>query len=274
MSTTWTSDHRRLPFAVMLVVATAVAARSVLAAAPPPPKQYVEDLAGVIDPKTERRLLGYLQELEQKTTAQFIVLTVPTTEGDPIREYALRLAEAWKLGRKGKDNGLLLVVAVRDRKYTFETGYGLEGPLPDSFLGTVGRGHFQPNFRRGDYAKGIHDGVTAVLHRLAAHYRVTLSGVPKVKAPRRRARMGRGGQTAACGMGPMLALFVAIIVLSRLSRRWLGFWGLPIFFGHHRSYRSGGGWGGGFGGGGGGGFGGCGGGGGGGFGGGGASGGW
>ena len=258
----------------MSVLVTLVTVRCALAAAPPPPKRFVEDLAGVIDDKTERTLLGYLHELEQKTGAQFIVLTVPSTEGEPIEGYALRLAEAWKLGQKGKDNGLLLAVAVRDRTYRFETGEGLEGTLPDSYLGTVGRSQFVPNFRRGNYSKGIHDGVATVLNRLGEHYNVKLTGVPKIKAPRGSARVGRRGRIGACGTSPFLILIVAVIILSRLSRRWLGFWGLPIFFGHHRSH--GGGWGGGGGGfgGGGGGFGGFGGGGGGGFGGGGASGGW
>ncbi len=246
----------------------ALAAQS---AVPPPPKAYVEDLADILDSGTEKKLLGYLQELEQKTGAQFIVLAVPSTDGEPIERFALRLAHGWKLGQKGKDNGLLLVIAVRDRKYRFETGYGLEGPLPDSYLGTIGRQYFQPNFRRGNYSKGVHDGVAAVLGKIAQHYNVKLSGVPKVRPSQRSRGLGTAGKVGFCGMSPVLLVFVVIILLTRVTRYWLGWWGLPIFFGGHHGYGShrSGGWGGG-----GGGFGSFGGGGGGGFGGGGASGSW
>ncbi len=241
-----------------------------MAAGPAPPKQYVEDLAGIIDDKTERKLLGYLQELEQKTTAQFIVLTVPTTDGKPIARYAIDIAQAWGLGQKGKDNGILFVVAVRDRKYRFEIGYGLEGPLPDAFCGTVGRTHLVPNFKRGDYSKGVHDATAAILNKLEQHYNVQLSGVPNVKMPRRAmARGGRRGVSpgVACAGAPMILIIVVIVIVSRLFRYWMfGYWG----GGYYRSH-IGGGWGGSSGGGG---FGSFGGGGGGSFGGGGASGSW
>ncbi|MBN1344907.1 MAG: TPM domain-containing protein [Phycisphaerae bacterium] len=255
------------------VALTLLAVGEALAAQPPrPPSQHVEDLADVIDDQTEKKLIGYLEELEQKTGAQFIVLTLPSTDAEPIDKFAFRLAQGWKLGQKGKDNGLLLVVAVTDCNYRFETGYGLEAPLPDSLLGTIGRTYLVPNFKRGDYAKGIHDAVAAVLDKLEQHYGMTLKGVPNVRVPARQmsnVRLGRPGALAACGMGPMITICVAIIVLSSVFRRWLGFWGMPMYFGSRRSH-----FGGGWGGGGGGGFGGFGGGGGGSFGGGGASGSW
>lgn len=262
----------------MAMVGFCVAPPPVRSASPAPPKQYVEDLAQKIDAKAKEKLLGYLQELEQKTGVQFIVLTVPTTGGEPIERFALRLAESWKLGQKGKDNGLLLVVAVNDRKYRFETGYGLEGPLPDGLLGTIGRRYLVPHFRRGDYSKGIHDGVAAVLDTLSKHYNVKLSGVPNVRPERTNVQIGRRQAAGGLGIGFFIVLIAIIAVLSRLGRYWLAWWGLSTYFGHPRVFRSGrGGWGGGFGGGfggGGGGFGGFGGGGGGSFGGGGSSGSW
>lgn len=258
---------------VVAVLAGLALPCAVEAAKPAPPKTYVEDLAGIIDDKTERKLLGYLQELEQKTTAQFIVLTVPTTSGKPIERYAIDIAQAWGLGQKGKDNGILFVVAVRDRKYRFEVGYGLEGPLPDSFCGTVGRTHLVPNFKRGDYSKGVLDATAAILNKLEQHYNVELSGVPTVKMPRRgMARTGRRTVTpfGACAGAPLILVIALIVIGSRLFRYWMfGYWG----GGYYRSH-IGGGWGGFGGGSSGGGFGSFGGGGGGGFGGGGASGSW
>ena len=84
---------------------------------PDRPARYVVDQAGVIDDQTEMKLNGYLQELEQKTTAQFVILTIASLEGQAIESFALRVAhDKWRLGREGRDNGLLLLVAVKDRK--------------------------------------------------------------------------------------------------------------------------------------------------------------
>jgi len=82
----------------------------------PIPRHYVEDYANVINTSDERSLNGILQELEQKTGAQYIVLTVQTTGGLPIEQFSIELAEKWKLGQKGKDNGMLFVLAKNDRK--------------------------------------------------------------------------------------------------------------------------------------------------------------
>jgi uncharacterized protein len=276
-STPWRSNRSAV---VALALLGSCAGPAVRGESIPRPTRYVEDRANVIDAATEDRLLGYLQELQQKTHAQFIVLTVPTTGGVPIKQFAFDLATRWKLGEKGKDNGLLLVVAVRDRKYDFETGYGLEGVLPDSFLGTVGRQYLVPNFRRGDYSRGIQEGVVAVLNQLAPHYGVELTGVPKLAARPARPAGAQGGG-GPCAAAPCLVFLIALILLGSFVRRsgagmMSGWWWLPIIFGqqhHHRNWSggSGGGWGGGSGGGG---FGSFGGGGGGSFGGGGASGGW
>jgi uncharacterized protein len=129
-----------------------------VAAAPPVPEQpanYVVDLAGIIDPQTEADLNRRLKELEDKTTAQVVVLTINSLEGEPMEKFSLRTAEKWALGQKGKDNGVLITVAVHDRKYRIEVGYGLEAILPDSYVGSLGRRYFVPNFRQGNYSQGI-----------------------------------------------------------------------------------------------------------------------
>ncbi len=261
----------------------------------PQPRNHVEDRANVIQPNVERQLIAVLADLERKTGAQIIVVTVETTGGVSIEDYALNLAERWKLGQKDKENGALVVVAVKDRDYRFEIGYGLEGVLPDSFVGSVGRNYFVPYFRQGDYSSGIYQGVLAMVQQVARDANVSISGAAAPvapKAPRATGQRGyrrgsRRGLWGSCGVVPFIVIIIIFSVLrSRAGyhRRWGGFgggswltWMLlgSMLGGGRRRY---GGWGGGgFGGGGfGGGFGGgsFGGGGGGGFGGGGASGSW
>jgi uncharacterized protein len=131
------------------------------------PSHYVVDLAGIMDDTVEQRLNGYLQELEQKTTAQFVVL--------------------------GKDNGALLVVSLNDKKYRFETGYGLEGTLPDSLVGSIGREYLVPYFKKGDYSTGIFGASLAVISEIASNKGVEITGMPKLQRRVYPAREQRGG---------------------------------------------------------------------------------
>jgi uncharacterized protein len=235
----------------------------------PMPRRYVEDYANVINASDERSLVGVLQELEQKTGAQYIVLTVLTTDSMPIEQFSIELAEKWKLGQKGKDNGLLFVLAKNDRKWRFEVGYGLEGFVTDQYCGRVGREVLVPFLRKGDYSQGIYKANLQIAQRIATEAGVTLSGMPKTKpVPVRRRTRG----LPFCGSLPIL---IFMLLLFGGLGRGMGWWFfLPFIFGGfggHGGYGRSGSFGGGsFGGG----FGGFGGGMGGGFGGGGASGGW
>ncbi len=122
---------------------------------PAQPSQYVVDLAGVLSPDTRARLNARLRDLEARTTAQVVVLTVNSLEGEQIEDFSHQTAVKWGIGQKGKDNGVLLTVAVKDHKYRIEVGYGLESVLPDSLVGGLGRQYLVPNFRKGDFAGGI-----------------------------------------------------------------------------------------------------------------------
>jgi uncharacterized protein len=246
------------------------------------PRHYVEDYADVIDASAEQSLNGILQELEQKTGAQYIIMTVQTTSGAPIEQFSMRLAEKWKLGQKGKDNGFLFTLAVEDRQYRFEVGYGLEGFITDQFCSRVGREVLVPYLRKGDFSQGIYQANLRIIEKIAAETGVRLTGMPKL-APAATQEDHKGSSWPCCGMLPLL--LILLLLLGGMGRG-LGWWLLlPFLFGGGRGYggygRSGsfgggsfGGGFGGFGGGLGGGFGGFGGGGGGGFGGGGASGRW
>jgi len=220
----------------------------------PRPRNHVEDRAGVLDPTSERRIDGYLTELEQKTGAQIILLTLDTTGGEDIFGFAMRHAETWKLGQKGQDNGLLITVAVKDRKYQILTGYGLEGSLPDAWLHLVREQYFVPNFKNNDFAAGLEQGTLAIVNKVAADAGVTITGLPQY--PVSQAQYRRRGRS----FGSSLWCFiVAVIILSSLGggggryyrrRRGLGSWIGPwlIFSALTGGARSS--WGGGFGGGG------------------------
>jgi uncharacterized protein len=127
---------------------------------------YVVDSAEILRSDTRRRLAEMLRAHEQKTTNQVALLTVPTIHGESVEDYAVRVFEQWKLGRKGKDNGVLVVVVPQDRRMRIEVGYGLEGTLPDAVASRIIRDVMTPRFRQGDYDGGLAQGVGAILARL------------------------------------------------------------------------------------------------------------
>lgn len=149
---------------------------------PEKPDNYVVDLAGIIDNNTETKLNRYLGELEDKTTAQLAVLTIKSLEGESIEDFSITVAhDKWKLGQKEKDNGVLLLISVKDRKYRIEVGYGLEGVLPDSLVGSIGRDYLVPFFKKGDYAKGIYAATLAIVNEIASESGTQITGMPKLK---------------------------------------------------------------------------------------------
>ncbi|MCX5643427.1 MAG: TPM domain-containing protein [Phycisphaerae bacterium] len=259
------------------------------------PKFYVEDQAKVINANHRQALLGLLQELEQKTGIQYIILTIDTTGGLPIEQFTIELLNQWKLGQKGKDNGVLFTLALKDRTYRFDIGYGLEGVITDAAAGQIGRDVLVPYLKQGQYSQGIYEANLRVIRRLAGNDKAPLAARPN--PPRGVVNPGpppgpRGAApSAGCPCCSFLVFLFLLMLLFGSTRRgggaggiwpWL-FW--PLLFrgfggygGHGQSGSFGGGpFGGGFGGfggGSGGGFGGFGGGGGGSFGGGGAGGHW
>ncbi len=262
------SKNRLLLF--LIIVITCFSAVSLFAeiVIPDKPLNHVVDLAGIIDKNMEAGLNRYLLELEQKTTAQMVILTINSLEGGSIDELSLNVAhDRWKLGQKGKDNGLLLLVSLQDRKYRFETGYGLEGLLPDSLLGSIGRQYLVPYFKQGDYSKGITAASLVVINTIASDSGVEIAGMPKLRNRSASSNRVRKKKPTLLGTIFSILFFIGLIYMFIKHPRLLMFLIMMNMMGGGR--RSG--WGGGGGGFGGGSFGG---GGGGGFGGGGASGGW
>lgn len=215
------------------------------------PGTFVVDKAGIIDANYEQQIEGWLRELEQKTTAQVKLLTVPTTDGEDVFGFGMRHAERWKLGRKGKDNGALVVIALKEREFRVLTGYGLEPSLPDSWCGQLTREVVVPSFRAGDYSQGAYNAMTAIANRVADASNIQLTGIPQYRfAPRPRVAPPWG----AWGIPvPLIIIFILLLTRRRRHyRRWGGGLGEAVFWGSvlnnlGRGGRSGGWGGGGFG---------------------------
>jgi uncharacterized protein len=123
---------------------------------------HVNDTAGLLPQGDKDRLEGKLVELEKATGAQVAVLTVPSLDGEVLEEYALRVAETWKLGRKDVDDGVLFLIARDDRKMRLEVGYGLEPRLTDALTKRILDNLVRPHFKSGNFAGGIEAGVDAI----------------------------------------------------------------------------------------------------------------
>ncbi|MGN6520430.1 MAG: TPM domain-containing protein [Dokdonella sp.] len=122
----------------------------------------VSDYTGTLDPAQRQALEDELAALEKAKGAQVGVLIVPTTQPEDIAQYGIRVGEAWKLGRKGTDDGVILIVAKDDRRVRIEVGRGLEGAIPDAAAARIIREYIAPRFRNNDYYGGVHDAVGAL----------------------------------------------------------------------------------------------------------------
>ncbi|PYM56963.1 MAG: methanol dehydrogenase, partial [Candidatus Rokuibacteriota bacterium] len=122
----------------------------------------VNDLARVLSPAARDRLEAKLRDLEQRTGAQVAVLVIPSLEGESLEAYSVRVAQTWKLGRKGVDDGVLFLVAKNDRKMRIEVGYGLEPRLTDALSRQILDDQVRPRFRNNDFDGGIEAGVDAI----------------------------------------------------------------------------------------------------------------
>jgi uncharacterized protein len=226
------------------------------------PSNYVNDFAGVLDAPTQARLNDLCRQVEQKAQAQIAVVTVKSLDGQDVVSYAVALYQKWGIGAKGKDRGVLILLATQDRKYWITVGYGLEPILPDGKVGGFGR-EAVPLLRSGDYAGAVTLMTARVASVIAQDAGVTLDNQPRLAPARQPApRVGVG----AVFLVIFLFFFIVVPILRAIFRGGprgggggLGFL-LGMLLGSGGGFGGGGGYGGGgfggFGGGGGGGFGG------------------
>ncbi len=237
----------------------------------PSPFTPIVDNANVIDAETEKKLGAIYLNLMDRANTQFAVVTVDTTGGQDIFEYSLAIYRAWGIGTKTND-GFLLVAAIKDRKYFTQVGYHLEGDLPDGVVGQIQREYLVPEFKKGNYSKGLYDTVQAYVATLAEKRGFTIEGIDQRYAYKatpvgRGTQAPRGGLSSSCCT--LLIILGVIILILSMSRggRGGGCWnafllgsllnsGNRSWGGSSSGWSSGGFGGGGWGGGGGGGFGG------------------
>ncbi|MBL6446046.1 YgcG family protein [Fulvivirga sp. 29W222] len=124
--------------------------------------QHVTDQTRTLSDSEISQLENKLQTLEQSKGSQIAVLIVATTEPEPIEDYSIRVAEKWKLGRKDIDDGVILLVAKKDRRVRIEVGYGLEGAIPDAIAKRIIDKYITPNFRQGNFYAGINEGINVL----------------------------------------------------------------------------------------------------------------
>ncbi len=151
------------PTSALLLLALALAPVARAEVAVPALASRVTDLTGTLDPSVRSDLENRLGEFERQHGSQIAVLIVPTTEPEAIEQYSMRVAEAWKLGRKGVDDGAILLVATKDRTMRIEVGYGLEGALNDATCKRIISEVITPEFRRGDLGAGIEAGIDRMI---------------------------------------------------------------------------------------------------------------
>ncbi|MEO9150275.1 MAG: TPM domain-containing protein [Burkholderiaceae bacterium] len=200
---------RRLP-RLCLILAMALLSPAVLHAADAVPRlaRHATDLTGTLTAQQVDQLDAQLVALEKAKGAQLIVLMVGSTGGQDIESYSLAVAEANKVGRKGTDDGVLLLIAKDDHRVRIEVGYGLEGAIPDAATARIIREYIAPKFRGNDYFGGISDAVGALTLLINGE-----SLPPPVQGSPNDERSGPGLQN-----GLMIAVFVALFLRSVLGR--------------------------------------------------------
>ncbi|HSB68158.1 MAG TPA: TPM domain-containing protein [Candidatus Methylomirabilis sp.] len=218
-------------------LALLILAGSAPAAAPdiPSPTGPVTDQVGVLDAAARQALTQLIQEVHDRTTAEIAILIVPSTAPETIEEYAVAVFDRWKIGQRGKDNGLLFLVATQDRRLRITTGYGLEGVLPDGKVGEIRDREILPLFRAGRYSEGILRGTQALATVLLGQSSEGAGAGRPTAGPARRQ-----GRSAGRHTGVLLGIFILLVLfamtLSAMDRpaalsrragggRRRGFWG-------------------------------------------------
>ncbi len=186
----------------------------------PRPTDYVSDYAHVLSPAVTQQINLLCGQIDHQAHAQIAVVTIQSTGDEAISDYSVQLEDAWKVGPKGSDRGLLVLLAVKDRKRWITTGYGLEGILPDAKVGEIGRA-MVPYLDSGNYDSAVSLAVNQMAGIIAQDAGVTL------QQPVRRARRDQR-QPVQLSLGQLLVLALAAIVFLFVAAR-LGL--LPFLFG-------------------------------------------
>lgn len=197
--------------AAVLLLGSAASARAAVDL-PPPDGHSVRDLASVIRPADRERMERWHRALFEGTGVAIVVVTVPALDSEPIEDFATRVGTEWGVGKKGEDRGIVVALAVKERRIFVATGYGVEGFLPDGRVGGLLDAEVIPHFRQGDFSRGLLQASAALTAIAAREYGLSIDGL---EAPKRARAPGRRGG----GFIVLLVLVVlALLFFSRFSR--------------------------------------------------------
>jgi uncharacterized protein len=183
---------------------------------PPKPAGYFNDYAGVVSKEAALRFNEQLAQFERETSNQIVVAVFRKMESDSsVEDYAQRVAQAWGVGKKGvsKGNGVVMLVFIEDRKISIQTGYGLEGALPDATAFDIRTQHINPHFRNGDYEGGLAEGIDLTCKAIRGEYK----GDGKTTLERLSRKSGGGNILF------LVFLVIIILIAMRSSRRGRGY---------------------------------------------------
>jgi uncharacterized protein len=208
------------------------------------PEGYVSDFAHVVDAGSRARLEQYCAALEKATGAQLAVVTLPSLQGEPVEDVANALFRAWGVGKKGTNEGVMLLLSIQDRRSRLEVGYGLEPIITDGDAGDILRA-MAPELRAGEYGPALLQGANEIGSRIAQAKQVSLGAPPVTSRPRRSARPVTG---IPIGLFGMIAFFVLLSLAGRRRGGGLGWLIAGMILGNlggrSSGYRGGGGFGG------------------------------
>lgn len=193
----------------------------------PKPVGYINDFANVISDDYKSKMEAVSRELEKKTGVEVVVVTVETTGDVDYNEYANKLYEKWGIGKKGVDEGVLILNVVKDRTIKIETGYGVEGILPDGLCGEIRDDYIIPFLKKGEYGQGLSNGLFAIVSVIAKDKGVEIgSEMPSDYSP--ISRTSKKG----LGIGFIITLIILLMIMSRGGL--LPFLVLGSLMGHRR----------------------------------------
>ncbi len=216
--------RRILAFLGLLILVLMLPAGGLKAQEFPKPKGLINDFANVIPPEYEQKLIQITGELLEKTAVPVVVATMPDIGGEDYNEYANRLYAAWGIGKKGEDRGVLIFVTIKERKMRIETGYGIEGVIPDGLAGEIRDQYMIPYLKENRFGEGILNGALAIAQIIARDAGIHLTGEQPVRVgPKRRS-----------SLPSFFILLTFLGILFSLGRRRGGLWPLLLLMGMGR----------------------------------------
>jgi uncharacterized protein len=211
ISNSRTIVRARQALLAVLILGSLAWAPDALARTWPKPEGFVSDFAGIVDPASRDSIQALALELREKTGIELAVVTLPDLGGEEIEPAAADLFEKWGIGKKGSDEGVLILLAAKERRVRIEVGYGLEGILPDGLCGSIIRRVMAPELAQGRIGTGLLLGARAVAGVIAKDRGVPITGASALPAEDQGDEGGHPGIF-------LVALFVALVVSAILRR--------------------------------------------------------